>query len=133
MVMTRAQTPRTMSYDRDEIEQIAHILGRLEKLLTDGHDNGLATHVTEYLVGETDIEWLARWIIELRNNLYRKLIVLARDRRQPPNNPLFGLDNHRSIVRDVLKLETKALLDGVITSEIRCFDLVLRIVELDNI
>ena len=89
MVMTRAQTPRTMSYDRDEIEQIAHILGRLEKLLTDDHDNGLATQVTEYLVGETDIEWLARWIIELRNNLHRKLIVLARDRRQPPKQSTF--------------------------------------------
>ena len=82
--MTRAQTPTKMSFDRDEIEQIAYILGRLEKLLTDDHDKELALEVTEFVVAGTDIEWLARWITELRSNLHRRLFFPGRDRRQPP-------------------------------------------------
>jgi hypothetical protein len=87
--MTRTPTPEKMSFDRDEIEQIAYILGRLEKLLTANHDNGLASQVTEYLVAEADIEWLARWIIELRSNLHRRLFFPGRDRLLPPKQSTF--------------------------------------------
>jgi hypothetical protein len=88
--MTRTQTAPTMSLDRNEIEQIAYILGRLEKLLTADNDNGLALQVTHFLVAGTDIEWLARWIIELRSNLHRRLFLPGRDRRLPPKQSIFG-------------------------------------------
>jgi hypothetical protein len=44
--MPRVQTTKTLTFTRDDVEQIAYIVGQLETLLVNSHDE-LATRVTE--------------------------------------------------------------------------------------
>jgi hypothetical protein len=70
--MTRVPLPKTITFIRDDGEQIAYILGRLEKLLTT-NDDPLAHHVTQVLIPGATTEALAFRVSAIRCVLCRKL------------------------------------------------------------
>jgi len=71
-VITRVLLPKNITLDRDDGEQIAYILGRLEKLLN-LHDDPLAYQVAESLTTGVTTEWLSCWVSAIRSVLCRKL------------------------------------------------------------
>jgi hypothetical protein len=73
--MTRVQLPKTMTFNRDDVEQIAYIIGRLEQLLT--RNEVLALPVTQYLIGEPSTEWLTSWVTAINSVLRRRLFPLS--------------------------------------------------------
>ena len=73
--MTSVPFPSKMTFNRDDVEQIAYIIFRLEQLIA-GNDE-LAIPVTRYLIGETSTEWLACWLNAINSVLHRRLFPLS--------------------------------------------------------
>jgi hypothetical protein len=73
--MTSVQFPKKMTFNRDDVEQIAYVIFRLEQLI-DSNDE-LAPPVTQYLIGDTSTEWLAGWLNTINSVLRRRLFPLS--------------------------------------------------------
>ena len=70
--MPRVHNPKTMTLARDDVEQIARIVGRLETLLVNTKDE-LAMRVTAMLGPTTSTESLADRVSAIHRVLRRRL------------------------------------------------------------
>lgn len=70
--MTRVLLPKDITFSRDDGEQLAYVLGRLENLIAT-RDDPFAYQVTQALTPGATTECLAAWVSAIRSVLCRKL------------------------------------------------------------